>query len=229
MSQRTWIAGEVVTAAEMNTEVRDNVNAIRNGGLTIASQSALDFLYASSSSQLARLAAGSARQRPRINAAGSAWEFGDDTVALLKTGKGTDTNAAATNVDSVAISGLTEYDTLRVILTMGSTTQLTATPQLYNVTDSVGLFTAPANVNPGTLVQIELVVGQRQTSNVKVITSGHYGNDAVSGVPWSTNRTTEATFSTAWTGSWTLALRHNGVTAGGTFDYRWRVYRIAGQ
>lgn len=53
----------------------DNTVALYAGAMSISSQAALDFLYASSASQLARLAAGSALQYPRINAAGNGWEF----------------------------------------------------------------------------------------------------------------------------------------------------------
>jgi hypothetical protein len=51
---RTWVAGELVTAAMMNTHVRDNETELRAGGLAIASQAAGDFLFASSATQFAR-------------------------------------------------------------------------------------------------------------------------------------------------------------------------------
>lgn len=74
---RDWTASEVVTASIMNTHVRDNLNALRGGGVAITSQAALDFVYASSATQLARVAAGTAKQYPRIDAAGTGWEFGN--------------------------------------------------------------------------------------------------------------------------------------------------------
>lgn len=52
---RTWIANEVVTAAQMNTHVRDNFNEVRAGGLSLPSQAANDFIYASTSTQLGRI------------------------------------------------------------------------------------------------------------------------------------------------------------------------------
>lgn len=48
---------------------------VRAGGIGIASQAALDFVYASSSTQLARLAVGTALKVPRVNAAANAYEF----------------------------------------------------------------------------------------------------------------------------------------------------------
>lgn len=67
---RTWVAGEVVTASLMNTHVRDNLDALRAGGIAVASQAAQDFIYASSATQFARVAAVSGRI-PRYS--GSAW------------------------------------------------------------------------------------------------------------------------------------------------------------
>jgi hypothetical protein len=66
--------GDLATAALQNT-LLDNVDLVHAGGLAIPSGAALDFLYSSSATQLARLAAGAAYTYPRINAAGSAWEF----------------------------------------------------------------------------------------------------------------------------------------------------------
>lgn len=49
--------GELITAAIWNADLKDNLNTLRTGGIAIASQAANDFVYASSASQLARLAA----------------------------------------------------------------------------------------------------------------------------------------------------------------------------
>lgn len=67
---RDWISLETVTAALFNTHVRDNLIALREGGIAIASQAAQDFIFAASSTQLGRLAAVSGRV-PKYN--GSAW------------------------------------------------------------------------------------------------------------------------------------------------------------
>lgn len=73
-SPRTYIAGEVHSAATLNTDHRDNLIALRGGGIAIPSQSALDFVYAATASQLGRLAA-VAKKFPRLNSAGTAWEM----------------------------------------------------------------------------------------------------------------------------------------------------------
>lgn len=69
---RTWVAAETVTAALGNVHWRDNFTALRAGGIVVASQAAGDFLFASSSTQIGRLAAVSSRT-PRDN--GTAWEM----------------------------------------------------------------------------------------------------------------------------------------------------------
>lgn len=53
----------------------DNTVALYAGALGLTSQAALDFLYASSATQMARLAKGSGGQVVRLNSAGTAYEF----------------------------------------------------------------------------------------------------------------------------------------------------------
>ena len=53
---RTWVTGELVTAALLNSYVRDNQNALHDGASDIASLAANDIVVASSSSQLTRQA-----------------------------------------------------------------------------------------------------------------------------------------------------------------------------
>ena len=49
-------SGELVTAALMNTYVKDNQTAMYAGAMSVTSQAAYDLLYASSATQLARIA-----------------------------------------------------------------------------------------------------------------------------------------------------------------------------
>lgn len=55
-TMKTWVAGDTLPAAELNTYLRDNGNELRTGGLALASQAANDIPYASSATQLARSA-----------------------------------------------------------------------------------------------------------------------------------------------------------------------------
>ncbi len=53
---RTAIPGELETASDYNTYVRDPLNALRGGAIAIASQAAKDFVYAADATSFARLA-----------------------------------------------------------------------------------------------------------------------------------------------------------------------------
>ena len=64
--------GYVVTAAVWNSDAVANPIAINAGAIAIASQAANDVLYASSATQLARLAAGTSGQVLTTQGSGSA-------------------------------------------------------------------------------------------------------------------------------------------------------------
>ena len=64
--------GDLIAATDWNQNTVDNPIALRAGGIAIASQAANDVIYASSATQLARLAAGTAGQVLTTNGAGSA-------------------------------------------------------------------------------------------------------------------------------------------------------------
>lgn len=64
--------GYVVPAAVWNSDVVENPTAINAGAIAIASQAANDVIYASSATQLARLAAGAAGDVLTTQGAGSA-------------------------------------------------------------------------------------------------------------------------------------------------------------
>jgi hypothetical protein len=148
---------------------------------------------------------------------------------LLHAGSGTNTAAGATNVDTVAITGLTAVDTLLIYATLESTTAGTGDPQIYNVTDSqkwidVFLDTAP-NMGANNNGSMAIVIRQRQSGSTS-LSLFNYGLDISNIFTGDWNRITPTT---AWTGSFTLALRHTGVTATGTFRYNWAVYKVPGQ
>jgi hypothetical protein len=56
-SPRTWVAGELVTAAIGNVHWRDNLAALRSGELALSSQAVGDIIYGFSATQLGRIAA----------------------------------------------------------------------------------------------------------------------------------------------------------------------------
>lgn len=145
---------------------------------------------------------------------------------LLRANSGTTTNAAAENVDTVAITGLTANDVLLVQVLVGSVTQDTASIQLYNSTDSVVVSQpdSAAALVAGETLQSTQTLMQSQNSATAVF--GRADGYSTAGAR---NNITAATVVTNWTGSWTLALRQGGVTAGGTLRWKWQVYRVQGQ
>ena len=152
---------------------------------------------------------------------------GSGVQTLLTASSGSTTTATAENVATVAISGLTAKDTLLIYYTMKTLVQPTANPQFYNSTDSVVL--AKSQSGNGLVVanlhfQGSALIRQAQTGNTEVVGSTVDGYSTFIG-----GHNENATVTTVWTGAWTLAFRHGGVTAGGTFTWSWAVYKVAGQ
>lgn len=147
-------------------------------------------------------------------------------MTLLKANSGTDTTAAAANVDTIAISGLTALDMLVIDVDLAAVTQQTAAPTLYNNTDAVSILLqllAGGNLAAGARLITHTRILQAQSGATTVAALG------VGGAGGALVANAVVTFTTNWTGSWTLALRHAGVTAGGTLRWRWSVYKVAGQ
>ncbi len=155
-------------------------------------------------------------------------------TTLLGTGSGTTTSVAAENVDTIAISGLTALDTLMVYFSFSSITQDTDVPQLYSTTDS-GILTYLNETGAAATADLQyfgdaLIMTTQHDSTVYNAVSRLVKPTAAGGNDASPKGFGKATdLSTAFTGSWTLAFRHGGVTAGGTLRWSWRVYRLAGQ
>jgi hypothetical protein len=145
---------------------------------------------------------------------------------LLKANSGTDSNTVATTVDTIAISGLTQKDSLVVYLVLEEATQALPTgANLVSTTDSNGTVcrvTDAINAADATFGHCEIFNGASTTNYYGLgNTYDIAGGSKYFGVKFAAT--------TAWTGSWTLGLRHAGVTAGGTLSWRWEVYKVAGQ
>ena len=97
----TWTTGELVTAAKMTAQVKDNEDVLRAGGIAIASQAVGDVVYASSTTQLGRVAIGTANKI--LTSSGSAPQWSTQIV-----------NAALpTNIDvggTLDVTGATKLD-----------------------------------------------------------------------------------------------------------------------
>lgn len=167
---------------------------------------------------------------------GSALAGGSSVVTLLKAGTGSGTSTTAENVDTIAISGLTNLDTLKVIITAWADgSQNVARPQLYNDTDSREIFMLSNPLNAGRVEHVEVILRQVPPTNTNFVAIGN-GMTADNTLYPSLSGVTPATINaqctqqlTAWTGSWTLALRHGGVASGGAYKWTWAVYKVAGQ
>lgn len=153
---------------------------------------------------------------------------GGGVMTLIGAASGTTTSAIASNVATFAISGLTALDTLVVYATIESAVAGTASILLYNVTDSVSFteWTNGSGMSAGDTGVANITLNQAQSANTKIVehdqcrdTDGNAKGNVVNVV----------TFTTAWTGSWTLGLRQGGVTPTGTFKYFISVYKLAGQ
>ena len=172
-------------------------------------------------------AAGTAGQLVVSGGAGAP-TFLNPPLVLLKANSGSTTNAAAEDVDTFAITGLTANDRLEIRVQIQSVTQATASANIRNATDAVtitdvydsGLGAMPAN----SVVAAVSNIGQFQSAATTVGSVTPYKSTAGSGVMGATS-----TFTTDWTGAWTIALRQGGVTAGGTFRWSWSIYALKGQ
>lgn len=147
-------------------------------------------------------------------------------VTLLKANSGTDTAAGATNVDTVATGALTAKDSLLVVVTCSEATQAVARLDLYDQTDGqvIARLTAGGAMAAGValLASVNLSPDPAAATTYLGLVNGFTTGGAVSELL----RTTPLT---AWTSGFTLALRHGGVTAGGTLSWKWTVLKVAGQ
>jgi hypothetical protein len=147
-------------------------------------------------------------------------------AVLLKANNGTDASAGATTVDSIALSGLTANDRIKVVALLEASSQNVANIILYNVTDAVSLCSVSAAgiLGSGQGAYNEVILSQRQgnSTNTVSLVTGNVAGTANSTFSF-------ASVATPWTGTWTLGLRHGGVTAGGSLKYEWTVHKWAGQ
>lgn len=72
VTPKTWVAGAVLPASDLNTHLRDQLLELRGGGISIPSQAVDDFLFAEDTDQIGRVAAA------------SGWPFYDGTQWVIK-------------------------------------------------------------------------------------------------------------------------------------------------
>lgn len=81
-SPKTYIAGSVHTASDLNTYERDNFIAVRAGGIAISGQAANGIPYATSTTQFGILAAGANGAVLTCKGSGAAPEWGPSPIAM---------------------------------------------------------------------------------------------------------------------------------------------------
>lgn len=148
--------------------------------------------------------------------------YADWTV--LHQGNGTHSAGAFTDVDSVAISGLTTADTLVVFSSLSSAGAQSGAVALRNATDGVSMVSVSSgNISAGSNRASTAFIRNNASSLTSV------GSAAVTSSSTQVGVSSAAAFTTNWTGNWTLALRAAPVDAGGTLSYNWTVYKVDGQ
>ena len=194
----------------------------------LASSAQGDILYRGAS-DWTRLAAGTSGQYLQTLGAGAnpQWTAAPTSaMTLLIAESGNTTSAVASNVSTVAISGLTVKDQLLFHISLESVTQATAESFIYDVTDSGNFLSlGGAGVSAG-----NRYIGQASVflaANSSTVGTRGLGNFGLDGTPGTNINTFNMT--TNWTGSWTLGLRIGAVTVGGTLHWRWAAYKILGQ
>lgn len=217
ISRSTWTdddgsgtTGTIINNARLQADVYDKVDALLSGAATLE-------------------AGGNVIVDGNLTVVGSLINA-SAPLTLLRANSGTSTAAGATTVDSIALaSGLTAKDTIIVAYLIESITQDTALTRLYNVTDAVDivyLCTGAGVVTNGATFDGQAQIFQRPGAATTIAAQARGFNTLAVTAADDGRR---STFATNWTGAWTLGLRHGGVTAGGTFSWSWRVYKLAGQ
>ena len=99
----TRTTGTLITAAIWNADVVANPIALYAGAMSIASQAALDFIYASSATQFGRVAKGAGLQSVRLNSDATAYEFfTPSTLLTTSDAEASTTNSSATTLKTIS-------------------------------------------------------------------------------------------------------------------------------
>jgi hypothetical protein len=219
---RDNVSSGVTVAASAIT----GIVSVPQGGTGVATLTAHGVLIGEAASAVAATSAGTAGQVLVSNGAAADPTFQTPPWVLLKAATGLDTTAGAKTLDSIALPVLTVLDTIIVEYYVQSLTQATATPGLYHVTDAADILSfSGGNLAANGAFFGRATLRQRPALNTNILarTEGMGVGPAVH------NNWTIYVATALWTSGWTLGLRHNGVTAGGTLGWLWSVYKLAGQ
>jgi hypothetical protein len=160
------------------------------------------------------------------------WGTPSTAWTLLKQGSGTSAATVATNVDTIAISGLTAADHLVIFVEQENTTAAqAASTQIYSTTDSYVWAQPGALSGTADFGIMHITIGPTAGSNTRLAgTMSMFDQtaDTDGSAANATFRQLLRTPTTAWTGSFTLALRLQNSATGST-KWKWAVYKVLGQ
>ncbi len=167
---------------------------------------------------------------------GTIWQSSTPAVVaqqmvLLKANSGTTSNAAANDMDTVDITGLTAKDTLDIRWRVYMNGATSITGQIYQSTSAKNLYGwfSGATLTNGQTGIGHTIICQDPFLNTVYETITQDGKATSGGGATGVNELGGATGCTAWTGSWTLGFHSLGVVGGGSASWAWSVYKIAGQ
>lgn len=211
-------AGAGVTEELTESEVLDLLGSAAQGDILFRGASAWQYLAPGAAGTFLKSQGASADLVWDTPAGGAG------AMTLLHEGEGTSSATGATTVDSYALaSQLTVKDTLMILVTLEANGNSCTAPGLKNSTDSVAF---PTN-SMASATDESFVAWIRNVQST--LTRVDYWQQGYSGTTQIPDQKMRATFSTNWTGNWTLSLVYAALGAGATFTYRWAIYKIAGQ
>ena len=151
-------------------------------------------------------------------------------MSLLHTNSGTNTSTSAVTLMSYPMaSQLAATDGLVVYILLRSTGAANkGLETLFNSTDTVDI---------GSIIGTDVIpVNQRVNSlwwawgasGISGDTGGAWINiENKAGTSYGPAGAAPA-FTTAWTGAWTIAVKHGGMESGGTMNWQWYIYKVLG-
>lgn len=200
--------GSIINAAEL-AKIYDNIDSEVKSATNpaVTTKAAVDSIVGSTAGFLYT-----------SNGAGLG-SFASPAMKRLRANSGNSTAAGATTLDSLALSGLTSKDILRIIIATRSIGGVGVTGNLlYHVTDAFQI-AALADANNNYYLNVYDLVNPPNDATHIAALGNNFGT---------LNATRNAT-ATAWTSPWTIGLRHGGVPAGDTFYWEWAIYQMLGQ
>lgn len=225
---------DITSLASLSTPL-----SVAQGGSGVNTLTVHGVLIGNAANAFNATGAGVAGQLLTSNGPGADPTFQSPSAALilLYAGNGTDNTAAAHDMFTLAITGLTALDSLLFHITFSEITQTVAAVSLYSITDSKIIH----KLNGGsTLIAARTIITEVMMMNAQEALTTYNTIDKTSGALVTANDSqdvagfvgsTPANMTTNWTGNWTLSLRTGaaGVTAGGTFRWKCKIYKVLGQ